>query len=216
MPHKNLPLLYFGILLALIGYMLPWITTPTTPLTLGAYDLAEWASLHPSQPNTTPVLIVPLLLRIQLVIITLTIALSASTDTLRIFSIIAIVPLSIAQLPPLEFLTIANSNINYQQQFVLATISLVLGVGLSVFKPMRLIPYIIILLVGMGMVSAIAGLQQAQTLYILSLQENTVGAGVIVLGIAYLVIAFTYLKSLNINLPILTTRQSAEIKQGSQ
>jgi len=215
MHTKNTPLLYFTITLALIGYILPWITTQTAPLTLGAYDLAEWVSLHPSQPYTTPVLIVPLLLRLNLVIIVLIIALSAHTDKLRIFTIFAIVPLSLAQLPPLEFLTIATNNINYQQQFVLATISLVLGIGLSVFKPVRFIPQINIFLVGVGIVSAITGLQQAQALYIMSLQENSLGMGVIVIGIAYIIIALTYLQSLIIKFPTSKLQQLLEIKQGS-
>ena len=212
----NLPFIYFCIILGLIGYVLPWIVTPTAPLTLGAYDLAEWTSLHPSQPTTIPALIVPLLLRVQLVIITLIIALSAQTNKLRFIAIVAIVPLSISQLPPLEFLTIATNNINYQQQFILATISLVVGLILTKFKPIQLVPYMIILLVGIGIISSIGGIQQAQSLYILSLQENSLGAGVIFTCIAYIAIGLTYLQSLNIKLSATTTQQLSEIKQGNR
>ena len=214
MPYKNSPLLYFAILIALIAYILPWITTATAPLTLGAYDLAEWTSLHPSQPYTTPALIVPLLLRIHLVIITLMIALSANTDKLRILAIIIIIPLSIAQLPPLEFLTIETDNINYQQQFILATISLIAGLGLTIFKPTRFVPYISIFLTGVGIVSAIAGLQQAQVLYILSLQENSWGLGIILMCLAYVTIAVMQFRLLDIKLPF-KAQQPSEIKQGS-
>jgi hypothetical protein len=199
MPYKNSPILYFCIILGLISYALPWIVTPTAPLTLGAYDLAEWTSLHPSQPHTTPVLLVPLLLRIQLVIITLIIALAVHTDKFRILAIMIIIPLFLAQLPPLEFLTIGTDNINYQQQFTFASISLVAGLILTKFKPMRLIPYISIFLVGVGVISAISGLQQAQSLYALSLQESGVGAGMILLCVAYLVIAVIHLRVLKSN-----------------
>ncbi len=211
----NSSFVYFCIGLALIGYILPWIVTPTAPLTLGAYDLAEWTSLHPSQPTTIPALIVPLLLRVQLVIITLIIALAAQTDKLRFIAVAAIIPLSIAQLPPLEFLTIATNNINYQQQFILATISLVIGLTVTKFKPLLYVPFIGLLLVGTGLVSAIVGVQQAQALYRMSLQENSLGAGVIFTCVAYSAIGLTYLLSLNIKLSTTTTQQLSEIKQGN-
>lgn len=212
----NSSFVYFCVILGLVGYALPWIVTPTAPLTLGAYDLAEWASLHPSQLTTSPALIVPLLLRVQLVIITLIIALSAQTDKLRIIAVIAIIPLSIAQLPPLEFLTIATSNINYQQQFILATISLVIGLILIKYKPTQYVPYIIVLLVGAGIISTIAGVQQAQSLYMMSLQENSLGMGVIIMCVAYLAIGLNYLQSLDIKIPANITAQPSEIKQGNQ
>jgi len=216
MRNSNLSFIYLCIILGLIGYILPWIVTPTAPLTLGAYDLAEWASLHPSQPYTTPVLIVPLFLRIQLVIITLIIALSAQTNKLQFIAIVAIIPLSIAQLPPLEFLTIATDNINYQQQFILATISLVIGLTATKFKPLLYVPFIGLLLVVAGLVSAIVGVQQAQSLYNMSLQENSLGMGIIIMCVAYTAIGLSYLQSLNIKLPTSATEQPVEIKQGNQ
>ena len=36
------------LLLALIAYSLPWVVGPGAALTLNAYDLAEWTSLHPA------------------------------------------------------------------------------------------------------------------------------------------------------------------------
>jgi hypothetical protein len=212
MSYKNTSILYICIIFGLVGYVLPWITTQTAPLTLGAYDLAEWTSLHPSQPHTMPVLVVPLLLRIHLVIITLIIALSAHTDKLRMLAIVAIIPLALGQLPPLEFLTIATDNINYQQQFILATISLIVGLALTIVKPTQFIPQINILLIGIGVISAGVGLQQAQILYTMSLQESSFGAGIIVLCLAYLVIATIHLQHLNIKLPINSKQQPSENK----
>lgn len=230
MSNKNTSILYLCIVFGLVGYILPWIVTPTAPLTLGAYDLAEWTSVHPSEPHTISVLlvpllssephtisvlIVPLLLRIHLVIITLIIALAVHTDKVRLLAIIIIIPLSIAQLPPLEFLTIATDNINYQQQFILATISLVAGLVLTIFKSMRFVPHISIILVGIGIIATIAGLQQAQGLYTMSLQENSLGAGIIVLCLAYLAIAVIHLQYLKLKLPFNAKQQQATIKQGS-
>ena len=206
MSHKNTLVLYLCVLLALVGYMLPWIVTPTAPLTLGAYDLAEWTSLHPSQLYTTPVLIVPLLLRIQLVIITLIIALAVQPK-LRIVAIIAIIPLSIAQFPPLEFLTVATNDVNYQQQFILATFSLIAGLVTAVFRPARFVPHILIVLVGIGVVTAGVGLQQAQNLYTMSLQENSIGMGIMVLYLAYLTIILIQLQSLQLKLSFNSLRR---------
>ncbi len=189
---KNQPtlFLYIAIAIGLFGYIMPWIITPTTPLTLGAYDLAEWASLHPSQPHTSPALLVPLLLRIQLLIITILVAIS-STDNMksRFISLIVIIILFIAQLPPLEFLISASDNINYQQQMVLAVISLMAGIGLIVVKLPKLRDYILIVAIILGVGASWFGLEQAQQLYTLSLQEYTVGFGIWILIVAYVGVA---------------------------
>ena len=55
------------LVVSLIAYILPWVNTRATGLTLGAYDLAEWASLHPASIQLLP----SLLIRLQLVIITI-------------------------------------------------------------------------------------------------------------------------------------------------
>ena len=167
------------------------------PLTLGAYDLAEWTSLHPSQVNTTPALIVPLLLRIHLPIIALLIGLSAHTPKSRIVTSLIIIVLAISQLPPFEFLTIATNNINYQQQFTLAIMCLIGGLSAIVFSASRFTSLFNVILVSIGFVSAILGIEQAQGLYLQSLQENTVGIGVFILCFAYLVIGIVNLPCSN-------------------
>ena len=58
---------YLPLFLLLIAYALPWMMTPTIAgLTNGAYDLAEWTSIHPAV-RADPLLLTPLLLRLPLV-----------------------------------------------------------------------------------------------------------------------------------------------------
>ena len=116
-------LLVMLALLGLLGYLLPWAVASSAPMTLNAYDLAEWASLHPAQRQTTPPLLAPLLLRAQLVVLSSIIALSVSQ---RWVAAAAVVALALAQLPPFEYVY-DIANLNYRQQFVLALVSLVAG-----------------------------------------------------------------------------------------
>ncbi|MFN8529394.1 MAG: hypothetical protein U0670_12340 [Anaerolineae bacterium] len=51
--------------LGLIGYFSAWVVNPGVALTLHAFDLAEWASLHPVV-RAEPMLITTLLLRLPL------------------------------------------------------------------------------------------------------------------------------------------------------
>mgnify|MGYP001554124038 CR=1 FL=1 len=185
--NKSNYLTYLLLGIALFGYVLPWILISTNPMSLGAYDLAEWSSLHPSQPTSSPPMLVPLLLRLQLVIISTLIALHTHTILQRWIGLCVIALLAVAQLPPLEFLTIARDNINYQQQFMLATTSLVIGSGLIMRNPKQWQPIITIILLSIGIISSISGLQHAQELYTLSLQEHTIGSGLIVTVGAYIV-----------------------------
>ena len=62
-------LIPFLLALAIIGYLLPWVITPAQSLSMGAYDLAEWTSLHPVVRQTLPFLWATLALRIPLAIL---------------------------------------------------------------------------------------------------------------------------------------------------
>ena len=175
--------IYLWLALGLGGYLLPWILAPTAPLTLNAYDLAEWTSLHPSQFGTP--LIVPLLLRIQLPIITMLAALFARGTWVRRLTALGIVLFALAQLPPLEFATIARHDSNYQQQFVLAVISFAAGLILLAYPLSRRLIPIAIGMAAVGMAASLVGQHQAQTLYYMSLQEAAPGAGLGVTVLAY-------------------------------
>lgn len=175
---------YLLLALGLAGYLLPWIVAPTAPLTLNAYDLAEWTTLHPNQRGTP--LAVPLLLRLQLPIITMLTALFARSPRIKPLAALMIALLALAQLPPLEFLTISRHDSNYQQQFLLAAISLAAGLGLLACQPSRLLVLAALGLAITGLVSSLAGQHQAQRLYQLSWQEGLPGVGSGVLVLVYI------------------------------
>lgn len=175
---------YLLLALGLMGYLLPWIVAPTAPMTLNAYDLAEWTRLHPTQLGTP--LAVPLLLRLQLPVITFLAALFARGALTRPLAVIIVLSLSVAQLPPWEFLTISRHDSNYQQQFLLAAISLIAGLALLAHKPSRPLVLVAIGLATMGLLSALAGQHQAQRLYQLSSQAGLPGIGAGILAFAYI------------------------------
>lgn len=186
-------IIYFFIAVCLFGYIVPWVLTSSSPLTLSAYDLAEWTTLHPTQPHTNPPLNIAFMLRLQLVIITLLIGLNARKGNYRMLSVLIIIPLAIAQLPPLDFVTSDSGNINYQQQFLFATVSLLTGIGLTFFKPTKFIPFIVITLSAIGIVTAIVGLNAATQLYALLQIEHGIGYGIVLLGCGYVGIIITSL-----------------------
>lgn len=172
----------FIITCLLAGYLLPWIIAPTAPLTVNAYDLAEWTSLHPLQPHTTPVLIVSLYLRLQLLLIGLLVALNMRK---RWVSIVGILIIAIAQFPPLEFILSETSNINYQQQFFLSVSMLVIGIGLSYFGTTRWLTICNLSIALVGMITSTIGVIQSSELLTMSLQEHSIGSGFFVLVVSY-------------------------------
>ena len=181
---KHTMTFYLLLALGLVGYLLPWMVAPTAPMTLNAYDLAEWTRLHPTQLGTP--LVVPLLLRLQLPVIILLAALFARDSLTRLLAMIIILSLSVAQLPPLEFLTISRHDSNYQQQFLLAAISLIAGLALFARKPSRPMALAAVGLAITGLLSALAGQHQAQRLYQLSSQAGLPGVGAGILAFAYI------------------------------
>ncbi len=54
---------------ALIGYHLAWYTHPTAGFTTNAFDLAEWASLHPAVRSSSPPMLTSFLLRLPLIML---------------------------------------------------------------------------------------------------------------------------------------------------
>ncbi len=191
MPSANQlkqPLLRYALLAAgLIGYALPWVVAAAAPLTLHAYDLAEWASLHPAQWQTAPPLLAPLMLRAQLLILSLLLGLAVE-GRLRLAGALIIVLLAIAQAPPPEFLRDLAS-LNYRQQFFLAAASLVAGLGALRFNAwlarQRILPLLIVVLTVIGISSAYAGLQAARALYTGFGLENSAGLGLWLLILSY-------------------------------
>lgn len=113
--------------LAIIFYVLPWAINTSNGLTVGGFDLASWVNLHPaSQPN----LLVGGLLRLQLTVITLSIAAMVQHPIGTVVwwaQLIILGLLVVAQLPAPDFI-----DANARQHLLLAGIS-VIGVLIGLF-----------------------------------------------------------------------------------
>lgn len=178
------------ILLGLFFYSIPWLINPGVGLTANAYDLAEWASLHPEVRNQTPELLTSLLLRLPLVIFACLIALNTGQSRRqRVTMLVFFLLITLASFPPLEFLTVARNDQNYQQQFLLFLGALILGfVGLAgVLRRWHWIGIVVLAIV--GVVASVAGLMQARHLMIGFSMPVAVGLGGIGTSILFLLIA---------------------------
>ena len=181
------------LVLALAGYLLPWVTAPNSAMTLNAFDLAEWTSLHPLQQGATPQLLVPLLLRAQLSILATLIALWSTSRNERILAFLFVVLVAAAQLPPLEFLNnIADAN--YRQLLFLAVATILLATGLGYMLPARFRPIVIILLAITGIVTSLLGQSQAIELYQVTLERGETGGGLWLIIVAYAALGLNMLR----------------------
>lgn len=127
MPRQLQPSLSIVFLVvAVVGYFIPWIITSAGGLQMGAYDLAEWSSLVPSVRQSAPFLWTSLALRLPLAIIGVLLSISIATTHRRWSSVVLIVTV-IALLPPIEFFTIYRDDANYRQQFIIALFVLIVG-----------------------------------------------------------------------------------------
>jgi hypothetical protein len=186
-----LPLL---IALALIGYCLPWMITPASSLSLGAYDLAEWSSLHPLVRQTVPFLWTTLALRIPLAILGILLAayIRKISDQIPI-AILCLLLTAIALLPPLEFFTIYRDDPNYRQQFTLASFALIIGILATIAKPKRLQLALRIALSLLGVIACVAGLYQAQSLLQGFDLPTAIGYGGMITSVAFAAVAYLYI-----------------------
>lgn len=152
------------VFVALLAYCLPWISTPLAALQLNAYDLAEWASLHPvSRAGNLP-LLASFALRILPVLLIFPLCLHPASSRFERWVLPVI--LSVALLPPLDFFRTDMSDPNYRQQLMLSVVTL-LTLPLSLFnRASRYINQIAIVfamascLLAVGAVLNIAGVMQ--------------------------------------------------------
>ena len=179
------------ILLALVAYCLPWLLNPGVSLTYGVYDLAEWTSLHPAVRANSPPLLLTFALRLPLICLTVMVAYSHIHIAIRAIFVLVI---TAALLPPLEFFTQAPGDPNYQQQFALALVALIVGgIGLSGFLSRW---NAIIRMAGavVGTITAIWGLAQAYALMTDYQLPVRLGAGGILFIAICLILAATQIK----------------------
>ena len=176
-----------AVALALYGYVQPWVVLPSGPMTLNAFDLAEWASLVPAQRDASPPLVVPFLLRLQPVILSLLLGVVVAGRKRMAISALAICLLAAAQLPPFEFVYDIK-NLNYRQQFALATVSLVAGFALLPLGRGGITGFLKLALASVGIVTAVFGLSAARELYGEFQLNAAPGAGIWLLSLSYAVL----------------------------
>jgi len=177
-----------SIAAAFVFYTLPWSTHSTSSLTFGAYDLAEWSSLHPAVRFVEPILQTPLLLRLPAALLLMAFALNVPSSRFSrawwiAFAVVIVG--AIALMPPLEFFS-ATDDPNYRQQALVATVALLGGlVGLSGTFARVALP-LVILISGATLAIALIGFDAAYRLLIAFQVAPTLGIGVIGFGVAVL------------------------------
>ena len=163
-PYRTLIL----VTLALVAYALPWVITDgLTALSQGAYDIAEWTSIHPVVRASNPTMLTSFLLRLPLTFLAIVVGFSAPTPILKSgwwwLAAIAVLVITASSLPPLEFFTGSSerNDPNYQQQFYHTVVGFAGGIfGLSgLVKPVR--PYVRLVAAIGAAVSGIIGITRA-------------------------------------------------------
>jgi hypothetical protein len=170
--------------LALIAYILPWTVNTGNSLSMGAYDFAEWLSKRPIDTISYNAIF---LLRGQLVLLTWFIMLSTERPHFRLrwwLHIVIGIILVIAQLPPIEFIR-NTSDINQQQQAILAIVSLIaIPIGASSYLARyRNIIWIIIALIGLA--TTLFALTNAINIARNYQIPNEIGVGAIIFSLGY-------------------------------
>ena len=155
-------------LLAIVAYSIPWLLNPGSSLSLGANDLAEWASIHPHTHIENPSLLTSLLLRLPLACLALIVSFSTPTSVFKShgwwLGALLVIVIAVALMPPLELLTSARGNASYLQQITLVACVMFGGIlGLSgLLSKWRWMAVVIVSLV--GIISVIAGLRSTYKL----------------------------------------------------
>lgn len=120
-----------GFLLALVCFHLPWYSHASAAFTMNAFDLAEWASIHPAVRSSSPPMLTSFLLRLPLVMLAAALALAINLlpDARWRWLGRAVAALLLVRLiPPSDFFGDARDDPNYRQMLLLFT----LGVALLV------------------------------------------------------------------------------------
>ncbi len=174
-----------------IGYLTAWVTHPAGGLTFHAFDLAEWASLHPLVRAESPALLTTLLLRLPLVVISILFALSAHRERRwRIWCWAAAFATALGLLPPFDFVT-QLSNGNYQQQFGLALIAAA-ALALSLTGRLKhAYPILSAAVALIGLISGLVGFARALDLLRAFDVAASPGVGVFVTNIGLVLFALT-------------------------
>lgn len=181
------------VLITLAGYTLPWVVTSASSLSLGAYDLAEWSSLHPDVRQTTPFLWTVLALRVPLLVLGLVVANYIGNKFHKpSLAIACLFIAAITLLPPLEFFTSYHDDPNYRQQFALALLTMVIGIPVVTTQQKTQIRILFVLTI-LGALGSAVGLLQAQNLLQSFNLHAAFGLGGAITSIGLVAIAFLYI-----------------------
>jgi hypothetical protein len=180
-------------LLGCAAYSLPWLANHSTGLSFGAYDLAEWASLHPAVRGANPTLLASFLLRLPLACLGLLCFIGLYRENLWL-RLIFLALIGIALLPPLEFFTQYRDDPNYRQQFFLAVSTVLFGIlSMSLVRRDYIRP-LVIALVLIGAISSLWGLLQGYSLMTAFNLTTRISFGGIALLAIYALTGFVLLR----------------------
>ena len=155
-------------LLAIVAYTFPWLLNPGGSLSLGANDLAEWASIHPHTHIENPSLLTSLFLRLPLAFLALIVSFSTPTPAFKShgwwLGVLVVICIAVALMPPLEIFTSARGSASYLQQATLvAFVTLGGTLGLSgLLSKWRWMVVVVISI--LGIISVFSGLRNAYKL----------------------------------------------------
>ncbi|MBN1563190.1 MAG: hypothetical protein JXA10_05080 [Anaerolineae bacterium] len=150
-----------GLGLALVCYMLPWYTHDTAGFTTNAFDLAEWASIHPAVRSSSPPMLTSLLLRWPLVAVIIGLALTANRfEDARVCWVVRGVALLLALrlISPSDFFANASDDPNYRQMAQLTAAS-VIGILVAIMLFRLAQRWQNAVLVGVLLIGVLAGWQ---------------------------------------------------------
>jgi hypothetical protein len=177
------------LIVATACYELPWYVHDTAAFTTNAFDLAEWASLHPAVRSSSPPMLTSFLLRFPQV--TLIFALALAANGLRdarsrwIWRAVATLP-ALRFFPPSDFFTGASADPNYRQMLLLFGLCAgsVLAAILLERAAQRWQSALLVAVLAVGVTAGWWGLSRAGVLLDNFEIDVTIGAGGIGLSLA--------------------------------
>lgn len=187
-------LLFVFVAMALAAYCAPWLASSGASLSLNGYDLAEWSSLVPGVRYGAQPMVIPGLLRAQLIFTAAIVALVPARRESWLWWACGAgaLALVIALLPPFEYFLEESwrTDVNYGQQVTFALLGLFNAVVCWVMprgKPRRIT---LIVIASAGIITAIAGVSQAVGLAAGYDIPATIGMGMVGYVAALIGIAF--------------------------
>ncbi|MAS34245.1 MAG: hypothetical protein CL610_09565 [Anaerolineaceae bacterium] len=181
------------ILLALAGYCLPWVVSTGASMTMNAYDLAEWSSLHPDVRASAPTLLTTFALRVLLVCIG-TVIVFSPTLVSRWLRVALALLIAAALLPPFEFFSAGLNDPNYRQQFSLSVAMLGVGAIALINRLMRLRVFVQLAALGVGLILSIGAIMSSYSLLAGFDLARQIGSGVIIFVVSVVVCGVVVIK----------------------